>query len=244
MSIPFLAANQGNYKVGRDGKRVEWLVLHYTSNSGDTAKGNCQYFNRTVTKTSAHYFVDENEVWQSVKDTDTAWHCGRSDGKYKHPQCRNANSIGVELCNARSSVPEAVFERAADFVRTLAEQYGIDRAHILRHYDVTGKNCPAPWVENEAEFQRFLDRVFDKGDDDDMMTQEQFNEMFNKAMDSYLSELAKKDDAPWGEEWDAAKAWAEDTGLIKGDQYGNKMYQSWPTRQTLALMFYRKYKEG
>lgn len=79
--------------------------------------------------------------------------------------------------------------------------------------------------------------------DDDMMTQEQFNEMFNSAMDNYLSELAKKDDAPWGEEWEAAKAWAEDTGLIKGDQYGNKMYQSWPTRQTLALMFYRQHKK-
>lgn len=80
--------------------------------------------------------------------------------------------------------------------------------------------------------------------DDDRMTQDQFNEMFHSAMDQYLSEQAAKDDAPWGGEWEQAKKWAEETGLIKGDQYGNKMYQSWSTRQTLVLMLYRKFQKG
>ena len=48
---------------------------------------------------SAHYFVDENSVYQSVEDKNIAWHCGAK--KYKHSTCRN--SIGVELCSRKDS---------------------------------------------------------------------------------------------------------------------------------------------
>lgn len=70
------------------------------------------------------------------------------------------------------------------------------------------------------------------GDD---MTQAQFNEM----MDNYLAELAKQPDKPWGAEWDAAKEWAESNGIIKGDENGDKMYQSLTTRQQMVLFLYR-----
>jgi N-acetylmuramoyl-L-alanine amidase len=53
------------------------VLSSYTANNGDKAKSNVNYFANNETKSSAHYFVDETEVWQSVKDTDTAWHCGK-----------------------------------------------------------------------------------------------------------------------------------------------------------------------
>lgn len=71
--------------------------------------------------------------------------------------------------------------------------------------------------------------------DDDMITQEQFNAM----MDAYLAQLAQKDDAAWGAEWEAARQWAEENGIILGDENGNKQYQAWTTRQALVLMLYR-----
>lgn len=70
------------------------------------------------------------------------------------------------------------------------------------------------------------------GDD---MTQEQFNQM----MDNYLTELSERPDKDWGAEWEAAKEWAESNGIIKGDGSGNKMYQSWTTRQQMILFLYR-----
>lgn len=72
-------------------------------------------------------------------------------------------------------------------------------------------------------------------EDDDMITQEQFNAM----MDAYLARRAGMDDAAWGAEWEAARTWAEENGVILGDENGNKQYQAWTTRQALVLMLYR-----
>ena len=83
MQINFKLSNSGNYQKGRS-QAIQYIVIHYTSNKGDTAKNNADYFAREVTKTSAHYFVDENSVWQSVLDTDTAWHCGAKTYKHKY----------------------------------------------------------------------------------------------------------------------------------------------------------------
>ena len=147
MAYPFQQAARGNYSPGRAGP-IQYIVVHYTANRGDTAKNNADYFARTVTKTSAHYFVDELEIWQSVLETDTAWHCG-SDYP-QHPCCRNYNSIGVEMCNSVGRVPEATRERTAAFVRELMDKYGVPPENVLRHFDVTGKWCPAPWVNDRG----------------------------------------------------------------------------------------------
>ena len=62
---------------------------------------------------------------QSVREEDTAWHCGRSDGKYKHPACRNANSIGIEMCCHQDAkggwyIDEATMAAAAESCSTPA----------------------------------------------------------------------------------------------------------------------------
>ena len=43
--------------------------------------------------------------------------------------------------------------------KSLMKKYGVDVNHVLRHYDVTGKNCPAPFVENGAAWKNFLNRL-------------------------------------------------------------------------------------
>lgn len=170
----FKQAREGNYRPGR-ADAVRYIVLHYTGNRGDTAKNNADYFARAVTKTSAHYFVDEKEVWQSVKDTDTAYHCGRSDGKYRHPKCRNANSIGVEMCDSVGGVKNAVRANTVTLVKALMKKYSVPVENVVRHYDVTGKSCPAPWVEDEgawADFKALLTK-----EEDDMERYHWFEDM-------------------------------------------------------------------
>lgn len=184
--MTFKQAHSGNYQKGRT-QPIEYIVVHYTANKGDTAQNNLDYFARTKTGTSAHYFVDENEVCQSVQDTDVAWHCGSRNPR--HPYCRNANSIGLEMCNSVGGVPEAVIDRTAAFVRELMKTYGLDSSRVLRHYDVTGKSCPAPWVDNPAEWMDFKKML--EGDDD--MSYEQFEQY----MDRYLSERNAKPADDW-----------------------------------------------
>ena len=42
----------------------------------DVAKNNADYFFNGYRGCSAHYFVDETSIWQSVLDEDASWHCG------------------------------------------------------------------------------------------------------------------------------------------------------------------------
>lgn len=150
----FKQAGSGNYRAGRSAP-VRYIVVHYTANKGDTAKNNADYFARATTKTSAHYFVDEKEVWQSVREKDTAYHCGAKS--YKHPFCRNENSIGVEMCllDKSGNIRTRTIDTALSVVRQLMAAYDIPIDRVLRHYDVTGKNCPRPMVENPQLWEDF-----------------------------------------------------------------------------------------
>jgi N-acetylmuramoyl-L-alanine amidase len=162
--MKFIQTHSANYQKGRT-KPVEYLVIHYTGNNGDTAAGNGNYFSKPVTPpASANYFVDENEVVQTVKEGDTAWHCGTS-GAFKHPYCRNANSLGVEICSRKTKAGEYYFlsasaKRAAELAAELAIKHGIPPNKIVRHYDVTGKICPAPYIDNIV-WEGFLKMIQD-----------------------------------------------------------------------------------
>lgn len=150
----FKQAGSGNYRAGRNSP-IQYIVVHYTANKGDTAKNNADYFASAATKTSAHYFVDEKEVWQSVREQDIAYHCGANS--YRHPECRNRNSIGVEMCllDKQGNLRSKTIDRAVSVVQQLMAAYGVTSDRVLRHYDVTGKNCPAPMVENPQLWEDF-----------------------------------------------------------------------------------------
>ena len=220
--MTFKQAHSGNYQKGRT-QPIEYIVVHYTANSGDTAQNNLDYFARTKTGTSAHYFVDENEVCQSVQDTDVAWHCGSKNPR--HPYCRNANSIGVEMCNSVGSVPEAVRDRTAAFVRQKMKEYGIDSSHVLRHYDVTGKRCPAPWVDNPAEWMEFKKML----EEDDDMSYEQFEQY----MDRYLTERNAKPADDWAKPYIQE---AIDAGAMTDVGGTIERPQGFITRQEMAVV--------
>lgn len=154
----FKQCNSTNYKSGRTSD-IKYIVIHYTANNGDTASGNANYFaNNKNLSASAHYFVDENTVWQSVRDTDTAWHCGAKS--YKHSYCRNSNSIGIELCSRKDGNGNYYFrdetvKNAAELTKSLMVKYNIPAANVIRHYDVTGKACPAPMVNDVSLWNEF-----------------------------------------------------------------------------------------
>ena len=160
--MEYRACNSTNFKKGRINE-IRYIVIHFTANNGDTAKNNVDYFaNNRNLSSSAHYFVDENEVWQSVNDGDTAWHCGGTS--YKHPSCRNANSIGVEMCSRKDSkgnyyIKDETIKNTIELVKTLMVKHNVPIENVIRHYDVTGKNCPAPLVENPDKWVEFKSRL-------------------------------------------------------------------------------------
>lgn len=141
---------------------IKFLVVHYTANDGDTAWGNTNYFKNADRKAGAHFFVDEKEIYQSTPIGRTAYHCGTS-GTY-FSACRNANSIGVEMCSRINSAGtyyfmEETIDNTVSLVKYLMELYNIPITNVIRHYDVTHKVCPAPFVNDIAAWTKFKGRL-------------------------------------------------------------------------------------
>lgn len=133
-------------------KKNQFIVIHYTANNGDTAMNNAKYFYSVHRGASAHYFVDETEVVRVVKDKDVAWHCG-TNKDYKHKTCRNSNSIGVEMCSRKDNkgkfyIKQEVIDLTKILVKDLTKKYSVSVENIIMHFDVTGKICPQPMVDN------------------------------------------------------------------------------------------------
>lgn len=223
MSIPFKQCNPNNYQKGRSFP-INWICLHFTSNNGDTAQNNADFFAReSGLRASAHYFVDPNGVVQSVKDGDTAWHCGRERGGSYYNDCRNANSIGIEMCsvirNGVYVIPEETMKRAAKLTRELMAKYHIPVSRVCRHYDVTRKNCPEPWIRNPQLWEKFKTMLTEKEVED--MTEQQTRNIAKQEIAN--AEKAKK----VYDTVDAVPAWGKATvqklvnkGFLQGDDQG------------------------
>lgn len=162
--IKQMLANRANYGGMRSTSAVRYLVIHYTGNDWDSAESNGTYFQKNVTKTSAHYFVDDDSIVQSVPDNYTAYAVG-GVSRYKHPSCRNSNSISIEICdmtkNGKVYPTEKTIQNAAELTLKLMKKYKIPITNVIRHYDVTGKNCPAYWVKDPKGWETFKKRVLE-----------------------------------------------------------------------------------
>lgn len=223
MKITFKGCNPSNYRKGREFP-VHWIVLHFTANNGDTAQNNADFFAReSGLRASAHYFVDPNGVVQSVKGSDTAWHCGRERGGSYYNDCRNANSIGIEMCsvikNGVYMIPDDTVKNAAALVRTLMAKYHVPVSRVCRHYDVTHKECPEPWVRNPQLWQKFKTMLTEKEVED--MTEAQTRAIAKQEIAN--AEKAKK----VYDTVDAVPAWGKATvqklvnkGFLQGDDKG------------------------
>lgn len=159
MEVKIKTANKGNFGGSRSVNKIKYIVVHYTANMGDTAKNNADYFAREVVKASAHFFVDREEVYQSVPANYVAYAVGgnklNKNGTL-HGIATNANTLSIEMCNPLSrpftELDEKVASNTQSLVRKMMSEYDIDINHVIRHYDITGKECPKqllkqyPWL--------------------------------------------------------------------------------------------------
>lgn len=159
-----------NYKTGTI-DRIQYLVIHYVGATGG-AEANCKYYADKYRGASAHYFVGHaGEIWQSVEDHNIAWHCGGSkyantDGGTYHGICTNANSIGIEMCvkkdvNGVWYFEDVTVKSTIELANYIMKKYDIPADHVIRHYDVTGKNCPAPYVKDYEAWNEFKAAIED-----------------------------------------------------------------------------------
>lgn len=146
-----------NYKKS-NGRNIKYIVIHYVGATGG-AKANCKYFLNTNRGASAHYFVGhQGEVWQCVEDKNVAWHCG---SKYK---INNSNSIGIEMCCKKKGnwyFEAKTVDAAVELTKMLMHKYSVPIHNVVRHYDVSGKVCPEPYVRDSKAWSEFKSRLVD-----------------------------------------------------------------------------------
>lgn len=162
--------NQFSRPTTKMGK-VKGILVHYTANHGGTAQNHKDYFNNLKGRyASAHIFVDKNEAVLIIPLDEVTYHAndvqryvgGRPyRGVQQLLPNANYNSVGIEMCQEwdGSIHPETV-RRTTLVAKELCRMFGLNpQKDIFRHYDVTGKNCPAPWVSNPTHFTNFKKAV-------------------------------------------------------------------------------------
>ena len=185
-----------NYNKGKN-KQNKYIVIHYVGATG-TAENNCKYFEKVYRGASAHYFVGHaGDVWQCVEDKDIAWHCGALT--YKHKTCRNSNSISVEMCCKKDAKGNWYFEAKTiaatiDLVKELMAKYNIPASNVIRHFDVTGKKCPEPYVRNTTDWNSFKSQL--------TTTKKTEDKTVNKSVETVAKEVIK---GLWGNGADRKK---------------------------------------
>lgn len=168
---PYKKARGYSYGGSRSLADIKYLVIHYTGNEGDTAKNNVDYFaSGNKRYAGAHFFVDQNgHVWQSVPIDLTAWSVGdnlqttaHNAGSF-HNKCKNSNSISIELCDCASKDPSNDMIKAVRGLVSYLKTKCPNIKAIIRHWDVTGKDCPhrmtgatAPGRRRWAEFKKAI----------------------------------------------------------------------------------------
>lgn len=164
--MKYLQADRTNYTKGRKctqkfGRTPLYIVVHYTGRTGQTALNNGTYFSGKNRGASAHYFIGKDGIVQTVSLGDTAWHCGKS---YGSGQVTNDNTIGIELCCEIDTmgqwyIPPTVLNNFYNLVGKLKRNKTYSIIDIFRHYDITGKLCPVPLLD-ESRWHRVKKHVY------------------------------------------------------------------------------------
>lgn len=162
-----MAKNISYDKKKRSRKSIKYIVIHYTGNDRDTAKGNAYYFaNGNTRQAGAHFFVDRyGNIARSIPMNRTAWAVGgfysndKGAGSY-YNKCTNYNSVSIELCDNVYNDPSKTQIKAVKKLIKYIRKYCKNANTIIRHWDVNGKSCPVRMIgKNNKSWKVFKKAV-------------------------------------------------------------------------------------
>ncbi|MEK4870723.1 peptidoglycan recognition protein family protein [Niallia sp. FSL W8-1348] len=156
---------------------VKGIVMHWTANPGASDTAHQSFFDGTDGGGSryagAHIFIDSDSATLIVPLNEVAYHANEKSTKITKLKATasyyvggnaNLNTIGIEMCVEKDgTIHSETVKRSVDIVASLCKQYNLDPLKdVYRHYDITGKNCPAPWVSDSSKYTKFKNDVKSK----------------------------------------------------------------------------------
>ncbi|NBI61750.1 N-acetylmuramoyl-L-alanine amidase [Clostridiales bacterium] len=142
----------GHSRTGNEMSRVNDIVIHYVANPGSSAKANRDYFDSSQSQVSAHFVVGlKGEVIQ----------CVPLDEESSASNQRNPDTISIEVCHPDSSgkFNDQTYYALVQLTAWLCDEFHLGEDHLIRHYDITGKDCPKYYVDHPDAWSRFKDDV-------------------------------------------------------------------------------------
>lgn len=141
-------------RPGTELEEVDKIVIHYTGNPGTSAKGNRDYFenlaNTGETYASSHFVIDlDGTILQCIPLNEIAYASNEA----------NEYCISIECCHpdASGEFSTQTYNQCVMLTAKLCDYYGLNPQNdVIRHYDVTGKECPVFYVEHPEEWTMFL----------------------------------------------------------------------------------------
>lgn len=133
-------------------ERVNGIVVHYTANPGTSARQNRDYFQSLAetkqTKASSHFIIGlKGEIVQCIPCSEIAYASNN----------RNGDTIAIECCipGEDGKFNDKTYDALVQLVTWLMGRYHLTAEDVIRHYDVTGKNCPKYFVEHPSAWEKF-----------------------------------------------------------------------------------------
>ena len=145
-------------RPGNKLKGVKGIVIHWVGNATSTAEANRNYFeglksgqkmsNGKYRHASSHYIVGlEGEVIACVPEEEIAYHASKA----------NEDHIGIEVCHTdwNGKFSTVTYQALITLIIDICNRYNLNPLRdVIRHYDVTGKDCPRYYVKNIESWEQ------------------------------------------------------------------------------------------
>ena len=178
-------------------EKVEKIAVHYVGNPKSTAKNNRDYFENLkdthARYVSAHFIIGlDGEIIQCIPLNEWSYCTNQANGY----------SISIECCHpdATGKFNKATEDSLVELCAYLCEKFGLTADDVIRHYDVTGKQCPLWYVTHPEDYGAFKARVksalsgaAEKPAEDSKMYYVQVGAFSSKANAEKYLETVKKD---------------------------------------------------
>lgn len=155
MEVNLLTVNPYS-RPGIETAKINGIVIHYTANPGASAKANRDYFENLKdthkTKVSSNFIIGlDGEIIQCIPTWEVAY--ASND--------RNRDTVSIECCHPdeNGEFTKATYRSLVQLTAWLCMKFDLDEEDVIRHYDVTGKNCPKYFVEDENAWENFREDV-------------------------------------------------------------------------------------
>lgn len=157
--ITNIRAKSISYGGSRTASSIIYPVIHFTANKTSKAINEAKFYRDTNKRSAgAHYFVDSTSAYESISPLKIAYAVGGSrytdykttGGASLYKKVTNSNSVSIELCSTNGVISDATINNCIELLYHLKSIYpNLDLTKVCRHFDVTGKYCPASYYDGK-----------------------------------------------------------------------------------------------